>query len=195
MKKLVFLLALLWVSAARAQTEEQPQTRRFEVELGLGATFGSSRLNFDKNYGGITFYLEPRYKLRSVPVTVGVQVSGAIFKREAFGIGEAPLVFSSWNVMAVSDYVWRRDKKFFLFAGLGLGLASVRTSAPITFDTAAPYLGYLTGEIDKKTFCVMPRVGVRYGRLRLTCAYMVEEKTNNHFRGTLGFVFGGGRKK
>ncbi len=186
---------MLWGFEVNAQTEEQPQTRRFEVELGLGGTFGFSHLNFDRNYGGIVILLEPRYKLRSVPVTVGVQFSGANFKREAFGIKVEPLMFSSWNVMAVSDYVWRRDKKFSLFAGLGLGLASVRTSAPITFDTAAPYLGYFTGEDDKKTFCVMPRVGVRYGRLRLTCAYMVEEKTNNHFRGTLGFVFGGGRKK
>ncbi len=195
MKRLVFLLALLWVSAARAQTGEQMQTRRFEVELGLGATFGFDRLNFDKNYGGVTVHLEPRYKLRSVPVTVGLQVGLANFKREAVNVQESPLVFNSWNVMAVSDYVWRRDRKFSIFAGVGIGMASLRHAAPISFDNSEPnYKGY-SAALDKRTFCVMPRIGLRYGRLRLTCAYMAEEKANNHFRATAGFVFGGGKKK
>ncbi len=195
MKKLVFLLALLWVSAAGAQTGGQTQTRRFELELGLGATFGSDQLNFDKNYCGVTVHLEPRFKLRNVPMTVGVQVGMANFKREAVNVQDSPLVFSSWNVMATSDYVWRRDRKFSIFAGVGVGVASLRHSAPISFDNSEPnYAGYST-ELDKWRLCVMPRIGLRFGRLRLTCAYMVEEKANNHFRATAGFVFGGGKKK
>ena len=164
---------------------------RIEGEIGGGFSFGADKLNFDKNKLGATFYAEARYNMQRVPLDIGVQAGGTIFHRESVNAGQ--LKFRTWNVMAVSDYNFRRCKKISLFAGIGLGYASLDHSAPITFDDSQSNWGGFSTGTRTGSLCFMPRIGVElFHHLRVTLDYKLQEKANRHFGLSLGVVFGGG---
>lgn len=197
MKKLLFVFALLCFMQVSAQTGQSSvadrKVGRIEGEIGVGLSFGADKLNFDKNRLGATFYAEARYNMQRVPLDVGVQVAGSIFHRESVNAGE--LKFKTWNVMAVTDYNFRRHAKISFFAGMGLGYASLDNSAPITFDDSQPNWGGFSTGTKTESFCFMPRVGVElFHHLRVTFDYKLQEKANRHFGLSLGVVFGGGRR-
>ena len=194
-KTLICLLALFWAWALHAQNNASTlEVRRIEGEIGLGLVFATGKLQFDRVNTGATGHIELRYNLRRQPIDVGVQVSGAIFHRESDMAGR--LKFRGWNLLAVSDYNYRRGRRVSLFGGLGLGYASIINSAPITFDNTQPHWGRISTGDKTGSFCVMPRIGVEFfNHLRLTLDYKWQEKANCHFSLTLGGVFGGGRKK
>ena len=197
MKKLIFAFALLCFMQGIAQTSQSTVADRkvgcIEGEIGGGFAFGADKLNFDKNKLGATFYAEVRYNIQRVPLDVGVQVGGTIFHRESVNAGQ--LKFKTWNVMAVTDYNFRRYKKISFFAGIGLGYASLDNSAPITFDDSQPNWGGFSTGTKTGSFCFMPRIGVElFHHLRVTFNYKLEEKANRHFNISVGVVFGGGRK-
>ena len=67
------------------------------------------------------------------------------------------------------------------FVGLGLGVAWSDINAD--------------GSRKGTHFAVMPRVGVELSHhLRITLAYKIFERANNHLTLSLGYVFGGGRR-
>lgn len=199
MKKLIFAFALLVLCSlpGNAQTGHPEaadrEVGRLEGEIGGGFSFGADKLNFDKNKLGATFYAEGRYNMRRVPLDVGVQAGGTIFHRESVNAGQ--LKFRTWNVMAVTDYNFRRYKNISLFAGVGLGYASLDHSAPITFDDSQSNWGGFSTGTRTGSFCFMPRIGVElFHHLRVTLDYKLQEKANRHFGLSLGVVFGGGRR-
>lgn len=195
MKKRVFVLVLACLSLGTVRAASPLQTDkeagRIEGEIGGGVAFGSGKSGFDRNDPGATFHAELRYNLRRLSLDVGVQAGGTIFHRTAHRAGE--LKFRSWNILAVSDYNFRRCRKVSLFAGIGLGYAFLDNSAPIRFDdTQTNWGGFSTGT-KTGSLCFMPRIGIEYWqRLRLTGAYCLEERANSHFSLTLGIVLGGG---
>lgn len=200
MKKLILALILLvsgipgsHAQATRNTASPARKVGRIEAEIGVGALFGGDKLNFDNNRIGATFYAEARYNLRRLPLDAGVQVAGSIFYRDSDNAGD--LGFRTWNIMAVSDYNFRRGKTVSFFAGIGLGYAFLNNSAPIAFDNSAPnHGGFSTGD-KTGSFCFMPRVGMElFHRLRFTLDYKMQEKANRHFDLTVGFVFGGGKR-
>ena len=191
MKNLSLLFcALLCVLTGSAQ---QREVRAIEVELGVGLTTGAARLQhigFDKNRTGETGFIEIRYNWRRLPVDVGLHIGGTIFGREMRESGEK-LNFSSGNFMLTSDYNYRRDSNCSLFAGLGIGYATFGNSAQTEYVGNGGY----KDNGSSSSFCVMPRVGVElFHRLRLTCAYVIEERANRHFSLSLGIAIGGGSK-
>ena len=195
MKKLIFAFALLCCIQGNAQTSQSTvadrKVGRIEGEIGGGFSFGADKLNFDKNKLGATFYAEARYNMQRVPLDIGVQAGGTIFHRESVNDGQ--LKFRTWNVMAVSDYNFRRCKKISLFAGIGLGYASLDNSAPITFDDSQSNWGGFSTGTRTGSLCFMPRIGVElFHHLRVTLDYKLQEKANRHFGLSLGVVFGGG---
>ncbi len=197
MKKLLVAFALLCFMQGNAQTVQSSvadrKVGRIEGEIGVGLSFGADKLNFDKNRLGATFHAEARYNMLRVPLDVGVQVAGTIFHRESVDAGE--LKFKTWNVMAVTDYNFRRHTKISFFAGMGLGYASLDHSAPIVFDDSQPNWGGFSTGTKTGSFCFMPRVGVElFHHLRVTLDYKLQEKANRHFGLSLGVVFGGGRR-
>lgn len=197
MKKLLVAFALLCFIQGNAQTGQSSvadrKVGRIEGEIGGGLSFGADKLNFDKNRLGATFHAEARYNMQRVPLDVGVQVAGTIFHRESVDAGE--LKFKTWNVMAVTDYNFRRHTKISFFAGMGLGYASLDHSAPIVFDDSQPNWGGFSTGTKTGSFCFMPRVGVElFHHLRVTLDYKLQEKANRHFGLSLGVVFGGGRR-
>jgi len=195
MKKLIFAFALLCCIQGNAQTSQSTvadrKVGRIEGEIGGGFSFGADKLNFDKNKLGATFYAEARYNMQRVPLDIGVQAGGTIFHRESVNAGQ--LKFRTWNVMAVSDYNFRRCKKISLFAGIGLGYASLDHSAPITFDDSQSNWGGFSTGTRTGSLCFMLRIGVElFHHLRVTLDYKLQEKANRHFGLSLGVVFGGG---
>ena len=195
MKKLIFAFALLCCIQGNAQTSQSTvadrKVGRIEGEIGGGFSFGADKLNFDKNKLGATFYAEARYNMQRVPLDIGVQAGGTIFHRESVNAGQ--LKFRTWNVMAESDYNFRRCKKISLFAGIGLGYASLDNSAPITFDDSQSNWGGFSTGTRTGSLCFMPRIGVElFHHLRVTLDYKLQEKANRHFGLSLGVVFGGG---
>ncbi len=194
MKKTVFaIVALLCFFRSNAQSSESCRIGLVEGEIGAGVVFGADELNFDDSNAGGMFQAELRYNLRRLPLDVGLQVSGTIFQRTSDNAGT--LKFKTWNVMAVSDYNFKRCKQISFFTGLGVGYAALDNSAPIVFDDSQPNWGGFSAGHKTASICVMPRAGVElWHRLRLTCFYMWEEKANRHFGITFGGVFGGGCK-
>ena len=136
---------------------------------------------------------EVRYNLASLPLDVGVQVSGSMFHREVQSTRS--LKFKSLNVLAVADVNIFRARAISIFAGAGFGYALCGETAPVTFDNSqGEWGGFSTGG-EKSGICFVPRVGVElFHRLRVTFDYRLQEKANRHFDVTLGFVIGGGRK-
>lgn len=198
MRNFILVLALLCIIQSNAQTTSLTKSSdcgitRFEGEIGVGLNFGSDKLNFDNSRIGATFFAEGRYNFQRIPIDIGLQVAGSIFHRDAKNAGN--LEFKTWNVLAVTDYNFRRCKKVSFFAGFGLGYAALDTSAPIRFDNSNPnWAGFSTGE-KKGSFCFMPRVGIElFHRLRFTFDYRLQEEANRHFDLSIGFVFGGGRR-
>lgn len=192
MKRLIICLLLLSVLPTPSRSQQRP-VRALEAELGGGITFGASALHaagFDKAKTGATGFFELRYNMRRLPLDVGFRIGGTVFGREICRTGEK-LNFSSGNFMAVVDYTYRRSSGCMLFAGAGMGLATLGNSASIECLGDG---GYVDNGSDR-SFCFMPRVGVEFWhRLRLTCSYMVEDKANRHFDLTVGIAIGGGRK-
>ncbi|MCM1218769.1 MAG: hypothetical protein NC548_30155 [Lachnospiraceae bacterium] len=190
MKRLLLLFTLFGILTTSAQ---QREVRAIEVELGVGMTSGAVRLQsvgFDKNRTGETGFIEIRYNWKRLPIDVGFHIGGTIFGREMRESGEK-LNFSSGNFMLTSDYNYRRNSNCSLFAGLGIGMATFGNSAEMQYVGDGGY----TDNGSSGSFCVMPRVGVElFHRLRLTCAYVIEEQANRHFSLTLGIAIGGGRK-
>ena len=195
MRRSLVLLALMWVWAVHAQNNASTlEVRRIEGEIGVGLVFATGKLQFDRNNTGATCHAELRYNLQRQPIDVGVQVSGTTFHRESDMAGLKN--FHSWNLLAVADYNYRRGRRVSLFGGLGVGYASIESSAPIMFDNTQPNWGGFSDGGQRGSFCVMPRIGVEFfNHLRLTLDYKWQEKANRHFSLTLGGVFGGGRKK
>lgn len=199
MKKLIFVFVsvLLCFLQGRAQTGPSAAADRrigcIEGEIGGGISFGADKLDFDKSLLGATFYAEARYNMQRLPLDVGMQVGGTIFHRESIAAGR--LKFKSWNVMAVTDYNFRRYKKISLFAGVGLGYASLENSAPIAFDDTQPNWGGFSTGSKRGSFCFMPRIGIELlHHLRVTFDYKLQEKANRHFGLSLGVVLGGGNR-
>lgn len=197
MKKLIIAFALLCFMQGNAQTGQSAaaarKVGRVEGEIGGGISFGADKLNFDENKLGATFYAEARYNVQRLPLDVGLQAGGTIFHRESVNAGQ--LKFRTWNVMAVTDCNFRRQKNISFFAGIGLGYAFLNHSAPIAFDDSQPNWGGFSTGTRTGSFCFMPRIGVElFHHLRVTFDYKLQERANRHFGLTLGVVLGGGRR-
>ena len=191
-KNLLLLCALFSVAMSAAQERE---FRAIEVELGAGLTCGASRLGsagFDNNRIGETGFVEVRYNFNQAPVDLGFHAGGTIFGRTMRPAGEK-LNFSSGNFLITSDYNCRfvYPEWLTLFAGLGVGYATFGNSAQIRYQGDGVY----TDNGPGGSLCVMPRIGVElWHHLRITCAYVIEERANRHFAVTLGVAIGGGRR-
>lgn len=192
MKNLLLFCAIL-VAMIHPVYAQQRDIKAIEVEIGGGITFGASKLRgvgFDKTEVGQTGFVEIRYNLNRIPVDIGLHLRGTVFGREMQKIGEH-LNFSSGNFMITSDYNYRRNSNCMLFAGLGVGFASFGNSAQIEYLDDGSYMD----NGSNGSICVMPRIGVElWHHLRLTCAYIFEERANGHFNLSIGIAIGGGRK-
>ncbi len=190
MRKLLFFYFLFCAAMPNAQERD---IRAVEVEVGGGMTFGAARLRhagFDKTELGETGFMEIRYNPKRLPMDFGFQIRGTVFGRERRQNGEK-LNFSSGNFVLTSDYNYRRNSNCMFFAGLGVGMSTFGNSARIEPLGNGAYVD----NGSSSSICIMPRVGVEFWhRLRLTGAYVFEERANRHFDLSVGIAIGGGCK-
>lgn len=164
-----------------------------EGELEIGIPFGLSKLCFDKTGTGGSLAAELRFAFERIPVNVGVFVGMTNFYRNS-DYYPGDIEFRSYNYMLVGDYKFKQYKYISFFAGAGLGVASLDTASPIGIDhTASPYHSVTVGN-SKSAFCFMPRVGVQFfRRVRITADLKLQEKANNNFNISIGYIIGGKR--
>ena len=193
-------MVLLLVAATSAI---EAGNKRFELELGIGSTFGYDKIKPLKNQIGGNIYAEGRYNLSKVPITLGLYASYNIYGRkfrhysditddsgETIGqmFGETNIDYMSTNIMLTCDYIFNVHPKIKLLAGAGIGICHIDTSADATVE--ADFFGSTVADDGTSgTAAFMPRVGaVFFDRLRLTFGYKLQERANRSAFLSLGYV-------
>ena len=162
------------IVSVSAQTMD---VRRVEGEIGAGMACGLWKLDYEHCTPGPKINLELRYNLPKVPIDVGLHISPyAVYRNRTIDQHIDKDSDLALDLMAVSDYNFRRGRKVSFFAGAGVGV-TVQSSRTTLLSA-------------------MPRVGVEFfNHLRLTAAVSFSQKDVSHFSLSIGGVFGGGPKK
>ncbi len=161
----------------------QRTVRALELELSVGlATAAKDMPVYGKSRQGVDAAIELRYNFAAAPVDLGLNVSLCSMYR---GTSMANVTYSykfiSENLLVTTDYNFFQGRMVSPFVGFGMGVAWSEVNADNT-----PHGAH---------FAFMPRVGVELSRhIRVTVAYKIFEKANNHLAISLGYAFGGGRK-
>lgn len=180
---IIAAFVLLSVDASAQYDYVARDVRPIEFEIGAGLATAANRVSaFGKARQGVDGNIELRYNFDSQPVDLGLYVSVCTFSRgEQTGDYAKSYDFVSENLLVTSDYNFFRGNNVSPFVGLGLGVAWSDINAD--------------GSRKGTHFAVMPRVGVELSHhLRITLAYKIFERANNHLTLSLGYAFGGGRR-
>lgn len=151
----------------------------FEFEISLGGTYGIDKYAGNKQIGP-AFALEGRYNFCSNPIDIGMELYGGSTARnyEASNLSNRILSLS-----AFSDYNFRRGKKFSPFIGIGVGIASYKVVQ-----------GYYGDDAVKAIFT--PRFGCElFNHIRITAYSRLGYKGYNNIGLSVGYAFGGGKRK
>lgn len=188
---------------AAATSAIEAGNKHFELELGVGSSFGYENIKPMKNRIGGNIYAEGRYAFSKVPLTLGVYASYNIYGRkyrhtfditdesgEAIGevFRETTIDYFSSNFMLTCDYHFQVHPKIKLFAGAGIGFCHVDTSADATIDPDN-IASTVSDNGTSGTAAFMPRVGAEFfDHLRLTFGYKFQERANRSAFLSLGYV-------
>lgn len=185
-KHLLLILALVATTCLYAQTT---RVRSFEFEPRLGITMPLNNFNDGDKFIGPTLGMELRYNFKDSPFDIGmaIDIATAVYDFEFFD--EVCFSLEQSNRTAVvsltGDYNFLQGRKVNPFVGAGLGVAFHK----VVHDEAYPL-----SESAKMAFT--PRVGVELWRhLRFTLSAGFSSKGYNNLRLTVGYAFGGGKKK
>lgn len=197
MRKLSILVLLLTAFAANMIAGDNYTTNDYHVTIegGVGMPFGLSNVApFTKNKVGIAGYGEIRYQFNKLPIDVGFYVSGNVLNREMTDYVNHD--FTSTNYMLTLDYNHRVASHFTVFGGVGLGMASIDTSAKVEYMGSEFAGSQFSDNGTSGSFAFMPRVGVTaFNVLRFTAGYKFQERANRHAFISLGVTLGLGKIK
>lgn len=179
MKK-VFLIAFCVISVITLKAQSKTY-KNFKVDVGLGyaiPTDGNSN-----SVGGITFTLEPHYRLTDA-IALGLRLESA-------GLGFKQPGTNDVTVAVVSSYCATGEYYFMgggfrPFAGAGLGLF---TQQSVTIGSGS---SAVISPSESK-FGFFPRVGFETGHFRISSEYNSIDK-GGYIAFKIGFFFGGGKK-
>jgi len=184
MKRFLLSAALLFagIFIASAQTYKP-----VKVDVGLGyaiPTNGGEGVN-----GGITFTVEPHYRL-SDEIAVGLRFEGAALARvNDTGDEDSDAEVSILSSYSVTGDYYLGSSGFRPFVGAGMGFFR---SASITLDSES--VNELNGTIPGETnFGLFPRVGFETGHFRMSGEYNIV-KDSGYLAFKIGFFLGGGRR-
>ncbi len=190
MKKCLFLLALLLVTAQYAMAQPR-DVQHCEGDVHVGATMPAGSFHDgDKQVGG-NLGLEFRYNLGHAKLPLdfglGVDVVSSVYhfhsNDEHSGGDQSNRTFA---VQALCDYNFNQGHNVAPFVGLGMGVGR----HDVINDNV-----YEAGD-GEACFVVTPRVGVELvHHIRLTLNATLSRKGYNAFGLSLGFVLGGRPKK
>ncbi len=196
MKKYIILIIISTILCSNClwgqDIEKSGRFGHIEGELEIGIPFGLSKLCFDRIETGGSLSAELRFAFERIPMNIGVLVGMTNFFRNSDYAGDEE--FRSYNYMIVGDYKFKQYKYISFFAGAGLGIASLNTASPIGIDDTISPWHSITGGNSKSAFCFMPRLGVQFfKRIRITADLKLQEKANNNFNISIGYIIGGKR--
>lgn len=185
MKRFLLSLALVFftgVFIASAQTYKP-----IKVDVGLGyaiPTKGGEGVN-----GGITFTVEPHYRL-SDEIAVGLRFEGAALARvNNTGDEDSDAEVSVLSSYSVTGDYYLGSSGFRPFVGAGMGFFK---SASITLDSES--VNDLNGTIPGATsFGFFPRIGFETGHFRMSSEYNIV-KDSGYLAFKIGFFLGGGKR-
>lgn len=190
MKRILIVLMAIVAVAMNVQARD----KHFQLELGLGTTFGCSKLtDFENDKLGASINGEIRYAFSKVPLTIGLNVSRTLYGREYVYYTEWFRRSISWdffytNVLLTCDYYFNVHSDIKLFTGAGIGMCNIGLSSDIEImpDTNGTAL---TDSGTSGTASFAPRVGaVFFDKLRLTLGYKFQERANRGAFLTAGWV-------
>lgn len=182
MKKLLIILLNIFVLSVYGR--DLP-VKTFEFEPFLGTTYGLSSEAGSREIGP-ALGVEGRWNLRKCPFDVGMQLY----------LGTAETSFQGSDVSCrtasftiIGDYNWKRGSSFSPFVGLGLGANHYDIINSGWYD-------YKYNDDDVSGYGLVPRAGIEFFRhFRVTLTGHLGKKIYNTVGLTIGYAFGGGKRK
>lgn len=171
--------SLFMIIGTNASAQEFLPVKPFEFEISIGGTYGMDKYVGKKQIGP-AFAFEGRYNFPQIPMDLGLELYAGSTARK---YEEANLSNRILSLSVYSDYNFRRGKKFSPFIGIGVGVASYKVVQ-----------GFYGDDAVKAIFT--PRLGVEIlNHFRITVYSKLGYKGYNNFGLSVGYAFGGGRKK
>lgn len=171
--------SLFMIAGTKMSAQDVTPVKPFEFEISIGGTYAIDKYVGEKLIGP-AFALEGRYNFPQNPMDLGLEIYGGSTARK---YEDSNLSNRILSISLYSDYNFRRGKKFSPFFGIGVGMASCKVVQ-----------GYYGNDALKAIFT--PRLGLEIlNHLRITAYSKLGYKGYNNFGVSVGYVFGGGRKK
>lgn len=182
MKKLL-LITVFSMSMMAAMSQDY---KAFKVDVGFG--FASPSGGGDGVKGGITFTIEPHYRITD-DISVGLRIEGAAMGYETRDAnGDAEVDISILNSYAATGEYYFKKEGFRPFAGAGFGLFK---QSSVTVDNGVNDPVIITGKTE---FGFFPTIGFEAGHFRMSGSYNVLPNDASYLAVRIGFFLGGGKK-
>src|SRR5690606_23528908 len=182
MKKLL-LITIFSISMFTAFSQDY---KAFKVDIGFG--YASPSAGGDGIKGGITFTIEPHYRITDA-ISAGLRIEGAAMGYEIKdGSGDSDVDISILNSYAATGEYYFKQSGFRPFAGAGFGL--FRQSS-VTIDDGSNDPQIIAG---KSEFGFFPTIGFEAGHFRMSGSYNVLPNDASYLAIRIGFFLGGGKK-
>ncbi|HTE01875.1 MAG TPA: outer membrane beta-barrel protein [Mucilaginibacter sp.] len=184
MKKLLLLVVL---TSFAVLAKAQNNYKAFKVDLTFGYAIPSASSGSDGVKGGVTFTIEPHYRL-SDAIAVGFRAEGA-----GLGFKDGTNEDTDVHVSILTSYCptleyYLSNGGFRPLIGGGAGIFA-QSSLDVNSDS-----GEETALVPGASkFGFFPRIGFETGHFRMTGEYNILGNDSNYLAFKIGFFFGGGK--
>lgn len=182
MKKLLLFAALIGVSFfANAQSTAY---KAFKVDVDFGYAIPSDGTG---TKAGATFTIEPHYRVID-QFAIGLRFEGAALGYKNDVDKDAKVSLLTSYCVTAEYYFMKGGFRPFISGGLGL-FSQKAVAADASSGTTT------TVKASATKFGAFPRIGFEAGHFRMAATYDVLGDNASYTSFTVGFFFGGGRKK
>ena len=186
MKKslLLFAIAIGFAVTAKAQSANY---HNFKVDIGIGYAIPSESSGTDGTKAGVTFTIQPHYRL-SDDLAVGLRFEGAALGDRNETDGDTKVHISVLTSYCATGEYYLTEKGVRPFVGAGLGIFA--QSVSINSDS-----GDASASASASKFGFFPEAGIEAGHFRLSADYDIIGSNLSYFSIKIGAFFGGGSRK
>jgi outer membrane protein W len=185
MKKSLLLFAIVigFAVAAKAQSANY---HNFKVDIGIGYAIPSESSGTDGTKAGVTFTIQPHYRL-SDDLALGLRFEGAALGDRNETDGDTKVHISVLTSYCATGEYYLTEKGVRPFVGAGLGIFA--QSVSINSDSEG------SASASASKFGVFPEAGIEAGHFRLSADYDIIGSNLSYFSIKIGAFFGGGSRK
>jgi len=186
MKKtlLLFTIVLGFAVTAKAQSANY---HNFKVDVMLGYAIPSESSGTDGTKAGVTFTIEPHYRL-SDDLALGLRFEGAALGDKNVTDGDTKVHVSVLTSYCATGEYYLTEKGVRPFVGAGLGIFA--QSVSLNSNS-----GDNLASASASKFGVFPEAGIEAGHFRLSADYDIIGSNLSYFSIKIGAFFGGGSRK